>query len=135
MFDFDIFCHLLTTGGDISGRDPRLVISKVLFSLLFSSFSFFLFFFSILHFLSFFVSLSGAPLAPGPMDIVHPCHPVATPLIFVYYTPTTLICFFDKRMIWIFGFLSTFFIPHKITVPLAWCAFLCVAGSDTICIF
>ena len=65
-------------------------------------FIFLSFFFSILHFLfsslslslslplslSLFLSLSlslslslgGPPLAPGPLDIVHPCHPVATPL-------------------------------------------------------
>ena len=46
------------------------------------SFSFL--FFSILHFL-FCLSLSGAPLAPGPLDIVHPCHPVATPLNIVVH--------------------------------------------------
>ena len=40
------------------------------------SFPFFLFFFICLS-----LSLSlGAPLVPGPLDIVHPCHPVATPL-------------------------------------------------------
>ena len=27
-----------------------------------------------------FLSLSGAPLSLGPLDIVHSCHPVATPL-------------------------------------------------------
>ena len=44
----------------------------------FSCFSFLpFFFFSSLHFCC--LSL-GAPLAPGPLDIVHPCHPVATPL-------------------------------------------------------
>ena len=42
-----------------------------------SPFSFLLFF---LFSIFFFVSLSGALLAPGPLDIVHPCHPVATPL-------------------------------------------------------
>ena len=30
--------------------------------------------------LSLSLSLSGALLAPGPLDIVHPCHPIATPL-------------------------------------------------------
>ena len=70
----------LYDGGPCSG------ILKVLFSLFFSSFSsFFLFyssFFIIIIIIYFFVSLSGAPLAPGPLDIVHPCHPVATPLLF-----------------------------------------------------
>ena len=53
-----------------------------LFFLLSFSFSFFFFsFFSFLFFMFFFcLSLSGAPVAPGPLDIVHPCHPVATPL-------------------------------------------------------
>ena len=55
---------------------PRPGILKVLFSLFFSSF----FFFSFSPF-SFFVSGLGALLAPGPLDIVHPCHPVATPLV------------------------------------------------------
>ena len=54
---------------------PRPGIWKVLFS------SSFLPFFSFLFFIFFFcLSLSGAFLAPGPLDIVHPCHPVATPL-------------------------------------------------------
>ena len=62
---------------------PHPGIWKVYFSLFFSSL------FSILHFLFlsffffsffFFVSLLGAPLALGPLDIVHPCHPVATSL-------------------------------------------------------
>ena len=50
----------------------------------FSSFSsvcllfFFLFF---IFFSLLFVSLSRALLAPGPLDIVHPCHSVAAPLI------------------------------------------------------
>ena len=35
---------------------------------------------SFLFFPFIFLSLSGAPLALGPLDIVHPCHPVATPL-------------------------------------------------------
>ena len=55
------------------GWGPRPGIWTVSFSLFF--------FFSILHFPFLFVSLSGAPLAPGPLDIVHPCHPVATPLL------------------------------------------------------
>ena len=42
------------------------------------SFVLFVFFF---FYSSFFFCLSlGAPLAPGPLDIVHPCHPVAMPL-------------------------------------------------------
>ena len=37
--------------------------------------------FSFIFFLFFFFSLSlGAPSALGPLDIVHPCHPLATPL-------------------------------------------------------
>ena len=66
---------------DISGAwAPRPGIWKVLFSLFFSSF---FLFFSFLFFIFVFfggVSLLWAPLAPGPLDIVHPCHPVATPL-------------------------------------------------------
>ena len=52
-------------------------------SFVLSSFLFFFFFFFLFYpFFSFFffVSLSGAPLAPGPLDIVQPCHSVATPL-------------------------------------------------------
>ena len=52
------------------------------FSFLF--FHFFVFF-SFLHF-RFCLSL-GALLAPGPLDIVHPCHPVATPLRFLPFLP------------------------------------------------
>ena len=81
MFDFCIFCHLLKLMGIYRVGAPVLIFEKFC-----SLFSFF--FFSILHFLFFlfffffffFVSLSGAPLAPRPLDIVHPCHPVATPL-------------------------------------------------------
>ena len=58
-------------------RTPVRVFKKVTFSLFFSSFSFL---FSFLHFLFYLFFLSGAPLAPGPLDIVHPCHLVATPL-------------------------------------------------------
>ena len=55
-------------------------------SLFFSFFSFLFFlFFSFL-----FVSLSEAPLAPGPLDIVHPCHPVAKPLIISHQIGTWL---------------------------------------------
>ena len=81
IFDFGIFCHLLRLMG-ISGGEPRRSIWKVSFSRFFSSFSFLFFFFSILRFL-FSLSLE-APLAPGPLDIVHPCHPVATPLSLVF---------------------------------------------------
>ena len=84
MFDFGIFCHLLRLMGIYLVGLPSRVFKK-LRSLFFSSFSFFLFFsFCFLFFISFsflFVSLSGAPLAPGPLDIVHPCHSVTTPLI------------------------------------------------------
>ena len=79
MFDFDIFCHLLRLMGIYRvGPHPGIFKTFVLsfhFLLFFSfcsSFLFFIFFFS--------PSLSGAPSAPGPLDIVHPCHPVATPL-------------------------------------------------------
>ena len=74
MFDFGIFCHLLRLMG-IYRVGPRPGIWKVSFHLFFSSFFF------ILHFHCFCLSL-GAPLASGPLDIVHPCQPVATPLQF-----------------------------------------------------
>ena len=68
------------------GGAPVRVFEKFCFSFsflpffLFFSFLFLFFFsFSFLHFL-FCLSLSRGPLAPGTMDIVHPCHPVATPL-------------------------------------------------------
>ena len=83
MFDFGISVIYLDAWGYIGWGPPSGYLkSFVLF--FFLSFLFFLFFlsffFSILHFL-FFPSLLGAPLAPGPLDIVHPCHPVATPLL------------------------------------------------------
>ena len=59
---------------------PSGYLKSFVLSFLFLIFYRFSFFFpsSILHFP--FSSLSGAPLAPGPLDIVHPCHPIATPL-------------------------------------------------------
>ena len=48
------------------------------FSIIIFFFLFFFFFFFL--FFVFCLSLSRSPLAPGPLDIVHPCHPVATPL-------------------------------------------------------
>ena len=106
MFDLGIFCHLLRLMG-IYGWGPRPGILKVSFSLFFSFFLLFFIFslslspslslslplslslslslshslsLSLTLSLSLSLSLSGAPLAPGPLDIVHPCHPVATPL-------------------------------------------------------
>ena len=76
MFDFGIFCHLLKLKR-IYRMGPRPGIWKVSFSLFLSSF--FFFFLPFLFFI-FIVCLSGASLAPGPLDIVQPCHPVATPL-------------------------------------------------------
>ena len=94
MFDFGIFCYLRRLMGinrvpPPSGYLKSFVLSFVF--VLFFSFSF------LFHFLCVCVwgggggwvgvclcvclHLSGAPLAPGPLDIVHPCHPVATPLI------------------------------------------------------
>ena len=82
MFDFGIFCHLLRLMGCIRWG-PCLGIWKVSFSLFFSSCSFF-FFLSFLSFIFYFsLSLSGAPYSSGPLDIVHPCHPVATPLLHI----------------------------------------------------
>ena len=78
MFDFGIICHLLRPMGIYWVGAPVRVFEK--FHSLFS-FLPFLFFSSFLFFSCIFcLSLSGAPLAPGPLDIVHPCHPVATPL-------------------------------------------------------
>ena len=81
MFAFGIFCHLLRLMG-IYRMGPLSGYFKGPISLFFSSFSVFFFFvFSFLFFIFFFpLSLGGPPLAPGPLDIVHPCHPVATPL-------------------------------------------------------
>ena len=76
-FDFGIFCHLLVHG-DILGGDPLPGIWKVSFTHFFSSFSSAFLFYSSFSF--FFVSLGG-PLSYGPLDTVHPCHPVATPLV------------------------------------------------------
>ena len=78
IFNFGIFCHLLKLMGIYRVVAPVRVFGK--FRSLFSFFFSFLFF--IFFFLFYFVSLSGAPLAPGPLDIVHPCHPVATPMVF-----------------------------------------------------
>ena len=76
-----IFCHLLWLMRiyrlGATGR-PRPGIWKVFSFLIFPFFSFFFLFSSLLF--SFSLSL-GAHLAPGPMDFVHPCHPVATPLL------------------------------------------------------
>ena len=71
-----IYLRLMGIYGGGGGR-PGILKS------FFPSFHFFFFFFlSFLFFVFFFsfVSFSGDPLAPGPLDIVHPCHPVATPL-------------------------------------------------------
>ena len=69
MFDFGIFCHLLRLLGIYRVEAPVRVFEKYLSLFSFLPFLFFLFFFFILHFL-FSLSL-GAPLAPGPLDIVH----------------------------------------------------------------
>ena len=76
MFDFGIFCHLLRLMGLYRVGAPSGYLKSIVLS--FSFLPFFLFRFR--FFIFFFVSLSVAPLAPGPLDIVHPCHPVATPL-------------------------------------------------------
>ena len=65
-------------------------VFKKLCSLFFSPFLF-----SFLHFffficLSLSLSLLGAPLAPGPLEIVHPCHLVAKPLIISHLLGTWL---------------------------------------------
>ena len=78
MFDFGILCHLLRLMRIYRVGVPRLGIWKVSFSIFFSFLPFL--FSSFFPSFSIFPSLSGAPLAPGPLDIVHPCHPVATPL-------------------------------------------------------
>ena len=101
-----IFCHLLWLMGIYQVGPPRglvqvfekfrslflssfsflsfhllLIFFFEFYSFLFLFFSFlFVFSFSFLFSLFFFSLSLGAPLAPGPMDIVHPCHPVATPL-------------------------------------------------------
>ena len=75
MFDFCIFRHLLRLMGIYRVGPSSGYLKSFVLSFLF--FVFF-FFFSILHFL--FLFLPGALLALGPLDIVHPCHPVATPL-------------------------------------------------------
>ena len=77
------------------GWGLRPGIWKCSFSFFFSSFSFF-FSLSFLFFIlfSFYLSRSlswGPPLAPGPLDIVHPCHPVATPLYERYPVEATWI--------------------------------------------
>ena len=74
------FCYFLSViyldSWGYMGWGPVRVLWKISFSV------FFFPFFSILFFFFFFLDLSfGAPLAPGPLDIVHPCHPVATQLI------------------------------------------------------
>ena len=56
------------------------VFEKFLSLFSFLPFLFFFFFLFFIFFLS-FLSLSRGPLTPGPLDIVHPCHPVATPLL------------------------------------------------------
>ena len=74
---------------------------------LFFSF-FFFFFFSFLHFLfCLSLSLSGALLAPGPMDIVHPCHPVATPLAKIFIMIKLLHSFFTSSLQTILDCLGT----------------------------
>ena len=114
MFDFGIFCHLLRLMGIY-----RVGLSGYLKSFLLSFlFCLFFFFFSILHFLFllsfflFFVSLSRAPLAPGPLDIVHPCHPIATPLhpsCTKLLHRSTLVCSVSKFMfVFIHFFKDTF---------------------------
>ena len=76
MFDFGIFCHLLRLMGIYWVGAPVRVFEKFC-SLFFLPF----FFFYSSFFYSLFFPLSRGPLlAPGPLDIVHPCHPVATPL-------------------------------------------------------
>ena len=63
----------LNSWGYIGWGPPSRYLKIFILSFLFVLF--YLFFF-----LFFFSSLSGAPLAPRPLDIVHPRHPVATPL-------------------------------------------------------
>ena len=78
LFDFGIFSHMLRHMGIYWVWVPVRVFE--MFRFLFLFFSSFSFFFSFLFFIFFFCLSLGAPLAPGPLDIVHPCHPVATPL-------------------------------------------------------
>ena len=66
---------ILKIMGIYIGCPPPVRVFEKFRSLFLSSFFFpFLFF-------TFIVCLSGASLAPGPLDNVHPCHPVATPLL------------------------------------------------------
>ena len=95
MFDFVIFCHVLRLMGIYLMGIPVRVFEN--FRYHFSFFFFFPFLFFIFLFFS-FVSLSGAPLTLGPLDIVHPCHPVATPL----HTLTSL-SLTDCLMAWSFS--------------------------------
>ena len=80
MFDFGIFCHLLKLMRILNGAPSGYLKSFDVLS--FPFFLCFCFCFCFLPFLFFIfiVCLSGASLAPGPLDIVQPCHPVATPL-------------------------------------------------------
>ena len=79
LFDFGIFCHLLRLMGICRVEAPSGYLKSFVLSFIFFLFFSFSFVFLFCSSFSFF-SLSAAPKAPGPLDIVHPCLPVATPL-------------------------------------------------------
>ena len=94
----------VTPSGYLKSFVPSFFFSFPFF-IFFLFFIFFSFFFSFLHFLFFFlffsflpfpffffVSFSGAPLVPGPLGIVHPCHPVATPLFLACRKSCEIVC-------------------------------------------
>ena len=83
MFDFGIFCHLLRLMGIYRVRAPVRVFDVFIYLFLPPFLPFFVFCFCFVIFFSsfsLFLSLSRGPFSSGPLDIVHPCHPVATPL-------------------------------------------------------
>ena len=81
MLGFGIFCHLLRLMGIYQVGPPSKCFEQISFSLFFSSFSFF---FSILHFL--FALSFGGPFSSGAPGHVHLCHPVATPLHWMFFS-------------------------------------------------
>ena len=109
-----IFCHILRLMGIYRVGAPSEYLKSFV-----PSFLFFLFF-PFLFFIFFFVFFSGAPLALGPLDIVHPCHPVATPLIETIITELRCRNYIlnlyhfklsMKSMSWSRGCIGTFCVP------------------------